>query len=62
MLPLDRVTSEPPLEDPDAFAKAQEKAAGSSDAAAPTAAASEQAEAPAGEVEPTAEAAPAAED
>ena len=27
MLPLDRVQSEPPLEDPEAFAEAQEKAA-----------------------------------
>jgi hypothetical protein len=27
MLPVDRVQSEPPLEDPDAFAEAQEKAA-----------------------------------
>jgi hypothetical protein len=28
MLPLDRVQSEPPLEDPEAFAEAQEEAAG----------------------------------
>jgi hypothetical protein len=37
MLPLDRVRSEPPLEDPDAFEKAQAEA--SDDAAAPRGAA-----------------------
>ena len=31
MLPIDRVQSEPPLEDPEAFAKVQEKAAASED-------------------------------
>jgi hypothetical protein len=39
MLPVDRVQSEPPLEDPDAFAEAQEKAAQTASgegAAAPT--------------------------
>ena len=62
MLPLDRVTSEPPLEDPEAFAKAQEKAADSPAAAATPAAGSEDAEAPDSEAEPAAEPAPAAED
>jgi hypothetical protein len=59
MLPLDRVTSEPPLEDPEAFAKAQEKAADGPDAAATPAA---EAESTAAEGEPAAEPAPAAED
>lgn len=31
MLPVDRVRSEPPLEDPDAFAKARTRAAGATD-------------------------------
>jgi hypothetical protein len=34
MLPLDRVRSEPPLEDPEAFAQVQEKAAAAGGAAA----------------------------
>jgi hypothetical protein len=44
MLPIDRVRSEPPLEDPDAFAEAQEKAA--EDAPADAAAAPDEGEAP----------------
>ena len=39
MLPVDRVQSEPPLEDPDAFAEAQEKAAEGAPAGQPAAAA-----------------------
>jgi hypothetical protein len=62
MLPLDRVTSEPPLEDPEAFAKAQEKAADGPTAAATPRAGSEEAEVPDSEAEPAAEPAPAAED
>ena len=59
MLPVDRVTSEPPLEDPEAFAEAQEEAA---DAAADVGEAAEaneadEPEAPEGEAteEPAAE-------
>ena len=46
MLPLDRVQSEPPLEDPDAFEEAQAKAA--RDAAVPRAAGDDAPSAPAG--------------
>jgi hypothetical protein len=63
MLPVDRVTSEPPLEDPEAFAKAQERAAADSPAAAASPAAQgEGAEGGESEAAPAAEPAPAAED
>ena len=61
MLPLDRVTSEPPLEDPEAFAKAQEKADSPAATGSPGAE-TEEVEAPDSEAEPAAEPAPAAED
>jgi hypothetical protein len=48
MLPLDRVQSEPPLEDPEAFAEAQSEAADAQAEAAPDA---EEAEAEAAEPE-----------
>ena len=61
MLPLDRVQSEPPLEDPEAFAEAQEKAAdaapggdGAAEPAEETEAESEPVETPEPEVPPPA--------
>ena len=63
MLPVDRLTSEPPLEDPEAFAAAQERAADSPVGAA-TPIESEAAETPVadGEEEPAPEPVPEPED
>ena len=60
MLPVERVQSEPPLDDPEAFAEAQESAAEASGAAAESEE-GEAAEAEAPEAEDAAEAQPAAE-
>ena len=57
MLPVDRVQSEPPLEDPDAFAEAQEKAAAAAPGGAEAPHAAEGAE---GESEPAEPSEPAA--
>jgi hypothetical protein len=54
MLPVDRVTSEPPLEDPEAFAEVQQKAADGASGGAAAAGAAE-AEDPAAEPAETAE-------
>lgn len=54
MLPLDRVQSEPPLEDPEAFAKAQSDADDAASEAAPEGEAGEVAEVEEGEADPVA--------
>jgi hypothetical protein len=51
MLPVDRVRSEPPLEDPEAFAKARSAADGAAATGAPNGEEGEAAEAEAGETE-----------
>jgi hypothetical protein len=61
MLPVDRVTSEPPLEDPEAFAEVQQEAAERAPSAAAPSAEGEAAEPAAGAPEEAPVAEPAAE-